>query len=99
MGVRKMDQTDPVIAVVYWADAHCGEGGWQTLEDYEDDGEAIVTTVGFLVPHDSPGGKKDHITVWQTITDGEGIHPFHIPGAMVRGVKLVTLPEETSNIS
>jgi hypothetical protein len=41
-----------------------------------------------------PGGKKDHLTVWQTITEGEGIHPFHIPAGMVREVTLVTKPNK-----
>lgn len=84
-------ETEYPIVVVEWADAHCGDGGWQTIEDYEDDGEYIITTVGLLVPADAPGGKKDHLTLWQTITDGEGIHPFHIPVGMVREIKLLNL--------
>lgn len=89
-----MTENNYPIVIVKWADAHAGDGGWLPLEDYEDDGECIVTTVGFLVPHDDPGGKKDHITIWQTITDGEGIHPFHIPAAMTRSVTIVSRPEE-----
>jgi hypothetical protein len=48
-----------------------------------------VSSVGFLVPADEPGGKKDHVTLWQTITNGEGISPFHIPTSMVRQIKVV----------
>lgn len=77
------------IALVLWADAHCGDPGWIELEEMEDDGEVIISTVGFLVPADEPGGKKDHVTLWQTYTDGEGIHPFHIPSSMVRQIKIV----------
>lgn len=94
-----MTESNHPIVIVYWADAHAGNGGWLPMEDYEDDGECIITTVGFLVPHDEPGGKKDHITVWQTITDGEGIHPFHIPAAMVREVKVVSTPENSETSS
>lgn len=81
------------IALVTWADAHNGPAGWQTLDDYEDDGECLIKTVGYLVPADDPGGKKDHVTIWQTLTDGDGIHPFHIPAAMVRTVQVVTVDE------
>lgn len=78
---------NPYPAVfIRWADAHCGDGGWLGLEDYEDDGECIVETVGFLVPSDEPGGKDKHVTVWQTYMDGEGINPFHIPVGMIRGI-------------
>jgi hypothetical protein len=75
---------------VQWADAHCGNSGWHTLEDYHDDGELMVYTTGFLIPADQPGGKAGHVTVWQTITDGDGIHPFHIPTAMVRRVQVIS---------
>lgn len=85
-----MEGNEYPIVIVKWADAHCGDAGWQELDTYEDDGECIVTTVGYLVPADGPGGKKDHITIWQTITEGEGIHPFHIPVAMSRSVTVIT---------
>lgn len=78
------------IVVVKWADAHASDGGWLDLDSHEDDGECIVTTCGYLVPADAPGGKKDHVTLWQTITDGEGIHGFFIPVAMVRHIQVVT---------
>jgi hypothetical protein len=87
--VQDENKIDYPIALVLWADAHCGDAGWQDLEEFEDDGEIIISTVGFLVPADDPGGKKDHVTLWQTITDGEGIHPFFIPAAMVRQIKIV----------
>jgi hypothetical protein len=77
------------IVLVLWADAHCGEAGWQVLDDMDDHDEMLVSTVGFLIPADEPGGKKDHVTLWQTINDDEGIHPFYIPSSMVR--KIVVL--------
>lgn len=77
------------VALIKWADAHAGDPGWIAFDDYEDDGEYIITTVGFLVPADAPGGKLDHVSVWQTVTDGEGIHPFHIPVAMVKKIILL----------
>lgn len=78
------------IVLVTWADAHAGDGGWQELEGYEDDGEVLVETLGFLVPADAPGGKKGHVTVWQSYHGGEGINPFHIPAGMVRNLKTLT---------
>lgn len=81
----------PVVCV-RWADAHAGDGGWLELSSYPDDGEYIITTVGYLVPADSPGGKADHVTLWQTLTDGEGIHPFHIPVQMVRNIQVIAEP-------
>jgi hypothetical protein len=72
--------------LVVWADAHCGNAGWQEMTDYEDDGEYLIETVGFLVPEGNPGSKSEHVTVWQTINEDEAIHPFHIPSAMVRKI-------------
>jgi len=74
------------VVKVVWADAHAGEGGWQELDTYADDGEELVTTVGFFVGFDQPSYKKDHVTVWQSIAGREGIHPFHIPKDMVRDI-------------
>lgn len=60
------------------------------MDDYGDDGEYIITTVGFLIDEEAPGGKRGHVTVWQTITEGDAIHPFHIPVGMVRNVKILS---------
>lgn len=84
-----MTENNYPIVLIKWADAHCGDPGWQEIESYEDDGEVIVETVGFHVPADAPGGKKDHVTVWQSYHDGEGIHPFHIPAGMVRSMQVI----------
>jgi len=77
------------IVLVKWADAHCGPSGWQTLAEYADDGEEIVTTVGFLTPEGTHGFKADHVTIWQTVAGDDAIHPFHIPVGMVRQITIL----------
>lgn len=52
----------------------------------EDDGECLITTVGFMLEEGSPGTKKEHLSLFQTLTDGEVIHPFYVPKGMVRKV-------------
>ena len=78
------------IVLIRWADAHMGDAGWLDLDEYEDDGESIVETVGFLIPVGEAGSKKDHVTLWQTISDDQGIHAMHIPIGMVREVKVLS---------
>lgn len=77
------------VVLVLWADAHTSAGGWIDLDEYKDDGEIVVSTVGFLVPTGAPGGKVGHVTVWQSLQGGEGIHGFHIPVAMVRSIRVL----------
>ena len=84
-----MTQTSKTIVHVRWADAHMSESGWLEMEDYIDDGETIVDTVGFLVPIGEPGSKDKHVTVWQSLCRNEGIHAMHIPVAMVREMRVV----------
>lgn len=74
-----------------WADAHMSEGGWHDLIDVVDDGEEIVESVGFLVPQDQPGSKAGHVTLWQTVAADQAIHAMHIPVAMVRELRLLTV--------
>ena len=78
------------IVLIEWADACGGDPGWFTLDDIEDDGETIIQSVGFLIPADEPPGKKDHITLLQSYHDGDGIHLFWIPIAMVRKTIVLT---------
>lgn len=80
------------VVWVKWADAHTSEAGWLDIDQYEDDGETIVDTVGFLLPYPDQGSKKDHITVWQTLCDGDGIHAMHIPVGMVRSMVVLNPP-------
>jgi len=80
----------PDLVLIKWADAHDGGiHGWTDLDTYEDDGECIITTVGLMIPADEPGGKKDHVSVWQTIAGRDAIHPFHIPVGMVRTMTVI----------
>lgn len=90
-------QTEYPIVLVEWADACGGEAGWLDLETVEDDGETLVHSVGFLVPPDDPGGKKDHVTLLQTYHEGEGINLFYIPSAMIRSMKVVTFNDEETD--
>ncbi len=89
-GNEQMMKTEYPIVLIEWADACGGDPGWLTLEEIEDDGETLVQSVGFLVPPDEPGGKKDHITLLQTFHEGDGINLFHIPVGMVRKTILLT---------
>jgi hypothetical protein len=77
------------IVYVTWADAHTSEAGWIDLDEYEDQGEALVHTVGFLIPIGQLGSKDGHVTLWQSISDDDAIHGFHIPVAMVRDIKVL----------
>jgi len=74
------------IVLVYWADAHGGDAGWLTLDGVEDDGEVVVQSTGFLVPVGDDGAKEKHITLLQSIHEGEGINLFYIPVDMVRKI-------------
>lgn len=78
------------FVVVRWADTHMSEGGWLDLDEYDDTGECIVETAGFLVPIGEPGSKQGHVSVWQSLCDGEGIHGTHIPVAMVRDIQIIS---------
>lgn len=80
---------DYSIVYVTWADAHTSEAGWIDIDEYEDMGEALVHTVGFLVPIGELGSKADHVTLWQSMSDDDAIHGFHIPVAMVRDIKIL----------
>jgi len=75
------------------ADAQGEEPGWLSLEDLEDDGEVIVSTVGFLIPADEAGGKHDHVSVMQSYHGGEAIHVFRIPVGMVRSMSVMGCTE------
>ena len=83
-------KTEYPIVLIEWADACGGDAGWLTLETIEDDGETLVHSVGFLIPSEDPGGKKDHVTLLQTYHDGEGINLFYIPCGMVRKTVVLT---------
>ncbi len=77
------------VALNYWADACGGDAGWLALDEVEDDGEVMVQSVGFLIPVGDAGSKENHMTLLQSIHDGEGINLFYIPVAMVRKIVLL----------
>jgi len=83
----------PMVHIT-WADAHTSEPGWLALDELEDDGECIVHTIGFMIPVGDPGAKDKHVTLAQTLCDGEGIHLFYIPSDMVRTLTLLQNPFE-----
>jgi hypothetical protein len=93
-----MTLTNKTVIYIQWADTHLSEPGWLNMDDYEDDGECLVDTVGFLIPIGEPGSKDKHVTVWQTICKEEGIHAIHIPVAMVRDMKAIDLKNIVPNI-
>tara|TARA_R110000868_G_scaffold121485_7_gene322307 strand:- start:1451 stop:1738 length:288 start_codon:yes stop_codon:yes gene_type:complete len=74
---------------VIWADAHTSESGWLDMSEQTDDGEVLVHTVGYLIPVGDAGSKARHVSLWQTLCDGEGIHGFYIPVAMVRDMMVL----------
>jgi len=90
-----MSQEETTTSISYsmvhvkWADTHLSDGGWLDLSEYEDDGECIVNSLGYLIPVGDAGSKNKHVTLWQTLCDGEGIHAIHIPVGMVREIKIL----------
>lgn len=80
--------------IVRWADAHAGTEHWTPLEELDDDGEYIVSSVGWLLPVDE-GGKADHVTVVQSVTADDHVdHVLHIPVSMVRTLVSITSPQD-----
>lgn len=82
-----VDADDLAIVLVIWADAHCDEAGWISV-DLDTEDEMLVQSTGFHVPTHL-GGKPKHITLWQSLCDDEGIARFHIPVDMVRTLKVL----------
>ena len=71
--------------LLVWADAHAGEGHWDTL-DPDDKDEHLVTTCGMLIT-EADGGKPKHLTIAQSKSpDGFFDHVIHIPQGMVRTI-------------
>lgn len=78
------------IVLVLWRDAFSHYNSWTTLDDIVDDQEeAIVYSTGYMVAEDKPGGRKNHVVLWQTMSEGDAINQFCIPNDMV--VKIVYL--------
>jgi hypothetical protein len=82
-------ENDHQFVLIVWADAHAGEGHWDTL-DPDDKDEHLVRTVGMLVS-EQDGGKPNHLTIAQSKSpDGFYDHVIHIPVAMRRSVTFLT---------
>lgn len=78
-------QFQPVI--VTWADAHAHEGSWTYVDDMEDTGDYIVTSVGWLMPP-GQGGFANHATICQSHgADNAVDHIIHIPTGMIRSIQ------------
>lgn len=77
------------IVQVLWADAHAGEAGWCDFDDFVDDGEVLVYSVGYLIPLGEKGSKAEHVTLWQSVGGFDGFNSFHIPVGMVRKVTIL----------
>ena len=74
--------------VLFWRDAHAGEGQWHTL-DQEDQDPHIIMSCGWLVP-EIEGGKKDHVTLVQSVSpDGFADHTLYVPSGMVESVQFL----------
>jgi hypothetical protein len=74
--------------VLFWRDAHAGEGQWHTL-DAEDQEPHIIMSCGWLVP-EIDGGKKDHVTLVQSVSpDGFADHTLYVPSGMVESVQFL----------
>jgi hypothetical protein len=75
---------------VTWRDAHAGTTTWTNPRDIDPE-PCIVRTSGFLMA-ESDGGKKDHLTIFQSITpDGDVDHVLHIPVGMVVDFKCIQI--------
>ena len=73
----------PVI--VYWLDAHQGEGYWHSLDD-DDKEPHVIKSAGFLIP-ETDGGKPGHVTLAQNVDPNDLVdHVIYIPVKMVERI-------------
>lgn len=94
------DRPEYPIVLVLWRDAFSHHSGWVTLADLSDDhDEQIVHSTGFLIPETEPGGRKGHVTLWQTLADGDAINQFNIPVDMVVQIVYLTDVESLTHLS
>lgn len=79
------------LVLVVWADAHSDSAGWTGFKDIEDEGEYLVSSVGWVLKPEH-GGKAKHLTICQSYTPDEDVdHVLHIPNGMVRSVKHLSI--------
>lgn len=75
------------VVLVTWHDAHSGAESWINIKDLDTE-PAEVQSVGFLLST-SDGGKRDHVTLYQSRNEDSVDHVLHIPVRMVRTMKVL----------
>lgn len=74
--------------LVIWEDAHAGAETWAFAESL-DDAPYVVHSVGMLL-EPRKGGKRGHITIVQSIGNGEALDSMlHVPKGMVKSVTVL----------
>lgn len=74
------------LVEVTWVDIFGKSDGWTSLDDWKDPGEAIATTVGYLLP----GLKEGYVVLAGTMMDLDGmsVHDLNfIPEPAVKSVR------------
>lgn len=88
-----------VPIVVEWHDAHTSIDGWISRSELEDDGPAVCTTTGFLLPTEH-GGKKNHVSMVATWCEDDMVHSvFHIPLQMVQRISVLARSHELADVN
>jgi len=76
-----MKRVEMSVVHVSWRDAHSGHRGWQAPEDMQqfvNDSEFVVQTVGFLLQHD-----KTWLTVAMSVGGGMGCELVKVPSCCI----------------
>lgn len=77
------------LVEVTWVDIFGKNDGWTSLDDWTDPGEAVATTVGYLLP----GLKEGYVVLAGTIMDWEGLSVHDLsffPESIVRNVRTLS---------
>ena len=84
------DRSKDQLVAVTWADAHSLDSfDWKSVKDLNlDDGEYLITSVGYKLP--DPISKKKHLVIYQSRTfDGDLDHVLCVPIAMIRSIRVI----------
>ncbi len=88
---------DKLKVLVEWHDAHSDDAGWVSRSDLEDEGPAVIKSVGFLLT-EADGGKKNHVSLVQTWSEDDMLHSvFYIPVQMVYRITILEVSSELAN--
>ena len=88
---------DKVKVLVEWHDAHSNDTGWVSRADLDDEGPAVIKSIGFLMTEEE-GGKKDHVSIVQTWSEDDMLHfVFYIPVQMVHRITILEVSSELAN--